>query len=78
MLRTSIVLLLMSVVFSAKAQTAVKLPELDKSPMDMSYYPINYPVQKISNKVTEPLIARVIYSRPKKQGRKVFGELIEY
>ena len=62
----------------ASAQTAVKLPELDKSPMDMSYFPQNYPVNKISNKATEPLIARVIYSRPQRQGRKVFGELIEY
>lgn len=59
------------------AQTS-KPPELDKSPMDMSYFPIDYPIQKIRNKVTEPLVARVIYSRPQKQGRKVFGELVEY
>src|SRR5215213_3105506 len=61
------------------AQTIVsKLPALDKSPMDMAYYPINYPVLKIQDKVSEPLIARVIYSRPQKNNRAVFGELVEY
>ena len=57
---------------------AVKLPEVDKSPLDVSYYPANYPILKIQNKATDPLVARVIYSRPQKQGRKVFGELVEY
>jgi hypothetical protein len=61
------------------AQTSVsKLPSLDKSPMDMAYYPANYPVLKIQDKATEPLIARVIYSRPQKNNRVVFGELVEY
>jgi hypothetical protein len=46
--------------------------------MDVSYYPPNYPILKIQNKITEPLTARVIYSRPLKQGRKIFGELVEY
>jgi hypothetical protein len=55
-----------------------KLPAVDKSPMDMSYYPSGYPVQKMQGKVTEPLVARVIYSRPQKNGRVVFGELLEY
>lgn len=58
--------------------TAVKLPELDKSPMDMTYYPINYPVLKIQDKATEPLVARVIYSRPQANNRVVFGELVEW
>jgi hypothetical protein len=61
------------------AQTSVsKLPTLDKSPLDMVYYPANYPVLKIQDKATEPLIARVIYSRPQKNNRTVFGELVEY
>jgi hypothetical protein len=54
------------------------LPPLDKSPMDMSYYPANYPVQKIQDKITEPLAARVIYSRPQKSGRVIFGDLVKY
>ena len=53
-------------------------PPLDKSPMDMSYYPANYPVLKIQDKVTGPLIARVIYSRPQKAGRQIFGGLVKY
>lgn len=55
-----------------------KLPALDKSPMDMAYYPANFPVLKIQDKASEPLVARVIYSRPNKQGRTVYGELVEY
>jgi hypothetical protein len=56
----------------------IGLPALDKSPMDMSYYPLNYPILKIQDKATEPLIARVVYSRPRKEGRVIFGGLVEY
>jgi hypothetical protein len=59
-------------------QAQSKLPPVDKSPMDMSYYPNNYPVLKIQDKATEPLVARVIYSRPQKNGRTIFGDLLEY
>ena len=77
MRKTSILIcLLISVSFSFSQ--SVKLPEVDKSPMDISYYPNNYPILKIQNKTTEPLVARILYSRPQKQGRKVFGEFVEY
>ena len=63
---------------SSFAQQVNRYPQLDKSPMDMSYYPVNYPVSKIQpNKTPEPLVARVIYSRPQKMGRKVFEELVK-
>lgn len=55
--------------------SAQKLPSVDKSPMDMAYYPVSYPILKIQNKLTEPLAMRVIYSRPQLNGRKVFGDL---
>jgi hypothetical protein len=55
-----------------------KVPPVDKSPLDMCYYPNNFPVLKIQNKATEPLTARIIYSRPQKNGRQVYGELVEY
>ncbi|HEY4147680.1 MAG TPA: DUF2911 domain-containing protein [Chitinophagaceae bacterium] len=58
-----------------------RFPAMDKSPMDMSYYPVNYPILKIqptSDKPIEPLVARVVYSRPQKNGRNVFGELLQY
>jgi hypothetical protein len=58
------------------AQTGV--PAVDKSPMDMSYFPVGYPVLKIQDKANEPLLARVAYSRPQKAGRTIFGDLIKY
>ncbi len=73
-----IAIILWMVVFSASAQTNSKIPPLDKSPMDMSYYPVNYPILQIQNKVTEPLTVRVIYGRPQLNGRKIFGGLQEY
>lgn len=54
------------------------IPPIDKSGLDMSYYPANYPILKIQGKATSPLIMRVIYSRPLKNGREVFGSLVEY
>ncbi|HEY4155537.1 MAG TPA: DUF2911 domain-containing protein [Puia sp.] len=60
----------------AHAQTAPQ--PLDKSPMDMSYYPVNYPILKIQHKADAPLIARVIYGRPQKNNRVIFGDLVPY
>jgi len=57
---------------------ATKIPAVDKSPLDVSYYPSNYPILKIQDKASEPLIARVIYSRPSRNSRKIFGDLVEY
>ena len=68
--------LLSSVVYRSAAHRKVCL--LDKSPMDMSYYPHNYPVLKIQDKITETLVARVMYSRPRKGGRTIFGGLVKY
>jgi hypothetical protein len=52
--------------------------ELDKSPMDMSYSPPNYPILKMNGKTTEQPVARVIYSRPQKAGRVIFGGIVTY
>lgn len=72
-------LLSTTALYSAQAQSnGSKVPALDRSPMDMAYYPANFPVLKIQDKATEPLVARVIYSRPQKNNRTVFGELVEY
>ena len=73
---TLLILLIISVLLG-KSQSN-DLPPVDKSPMDMCYYPNNYPVLKIQDKVTQPAVARVIYSRPQKNGRLIFGELVEY
>jgi hypothetical protein len=63
---------------AASTQQPVKVPALDKSPMDMSYFPTDYPILKTQNKATASPIARVVYSRPQKDNRVVFGNLVEY
>ena len=45
----------------------------DKSPMDISYYPPNYPLLKMSGSNSDILAIRLIYSRPQKNGRVIFG-----
>lgn len=47
---------------------------LDQSPMDISYFPPNYPMSRMKQQDSFPLIARVIYSRPHKNNRKIFGD----
>ena len=54
------------------------LPPLDQSPMDIVYFPENYPILKIQNKAAALPVMRVIYSRPHKAGRLIFGGLVEY
>ncbi|MEJ7912406.1 MAG: DUF2911 domain-containing protein, partial [Chitinophagaceae bacterium] len=50
----------------------------DISPLDVIYFPVDFPVQKMSQNGSALPVARVIYSRPLKQGRKIFGSLIPY
>lgn len=84
MKRTIIIALLLAAAQCCFAQKQVsevsinKMPPLDKFPMDMIYFPANYPVLKVEDKAIEPLMARIIYSRPQKDDRKIFGELVEY
>ena len=51
---------------------------VDLSPMDISYLPDDYPILKMTNKIKTPPVARVIYSRPHRQGRKILGSLLKY
>ena len=50
----------------------------DRSPMDMVYFPTDYPLLKMTGKTTTPPLMRIIYSRPQKQGRQIFGGLVKY
>lgn len=52
-------------------------PGVDVSPMDMSYYPVDYPKIKMTNDVPPPVM-RVIYSRPHLQNRHLFSDLLKY
>ena len=47
---------------------------IDQSPLDMIYFPEAYPQLKMDQADSTPLAARVIYSRPHKKGRLLFGE----
>jgi len=69
----------------AKIETPVKvLPPVthytvpDHSPMDMVYFPSDYPLLKMAGKTTSPPLMRIIYSRPQKENRKIFDGLVKY
>jgi hypothetical protein len=51
---------------------------VDVSPMDVIYFPANYPVQKMNGEITMSPMARVIYSRPHRQGRQIFGNIVKW
>ena len=68
----------MTEISAGSAATKTKLPALDKSPLDMAYFPADYPTLKTQNKAMLPPLMRVIYSRPQRDSRAIFGELVEY
>lgn len=51
---------------------------VDRSPMDMAYFPVDFPILKTTGKAEGQPLARVIYSRPLRQGRTIFGALVPY
>jgi len=51
---------------------------VDISPMDMSYFPDDYPKLEMGNATKTPPLARVIYSRPHLQGRQLFHDILKY
>ena len=55
-----------------------KPTDLDKSPVDISYYPENYPILKMRGQANGEPLARVIYSRPQLKGRGIFGQEVKY
>lgn len=71
-------LLLMILACAGRAQ---KLQGVDKSPMDMAYFPHDFAHDRRFAPEKLPFdraIIRVVYSRPAKNGRKVFGNLVPY
>jgi hypothetical protein len=50
---------------------------VDVSPMDMSYFPVDYPKLKMTSSKTDPPIVRVIYSRPHLQKRRLFNNILK-
>lgn len=53
-------------------------PGADVSPMDMSYFPPEFPKLKMANAAETGPVARVIYSRPHLQGRRLFPDILKY
>jgi hypothetical protein len=51
---------------------------IDKSPMDMIYFPVDYPKIKMANGTIPPPVTRVIYSRPHLAKRHLFRDLLKY
>lgn len=61
--------LVLALLFTSQIATAQSFPQMDSSPMDL--------VMARPSKNATPY-ARVIYSRPQKKGRTIFGELVPY
>jgi len=65
--------------YAANAQTTtpvVKFSSIDPSPLDALYYPIN--AVKVKKEDTSLPIIKVLYSRPMKKGREIFGVLEQF
>jgi len=72
-------ILLATIMFTVQFVVAQQKPtELDKSPMDVVYYPPNYPVAKMSGKINGTPVARILYSRPQKKDRNIFGGEVKF
>lgn len=52
--------------------------QVDISPMDMSYFPVDYPKIKMANSSASAPLARVVYSRPHLQHRRLFAGILKY
>ena len=50
---------------------------VDVSPMDMSYFPVDYPKIKMANGTQSPPVVRVIYSRPHLANRRLFPGILK-
>ncbi|QHV99641.1 DUF2911 domain-containing protein [Spirosoma endbachense] len=76
-----IVLLFGLLCFTLVAATAQTFRGLDKSPMDMAYYPDDYAHDRkfAPAKIgTDKAMVRVTYTRPAKNNREIFGKLVPY
>lgn len=58
-----------------KTTRANEYSAIDQSPLDISYCPADFPQRKMNDpSVMSAPVARVIYSRPHKKGRIIFGD----
>lgn len=59
----------------AQSSQAQSFRGLDKSPLDYAYFPDNFAHDRREG---DKAIIRVLYSRPQKKGREVFGKMVRY
>jgi Protein of unknown function (DUF2911) len=73
-------LLIFALLFVSAQILAQKFSGLDKSPMDMAYYPHDFAHDRkfAIEKVGKTLFARITYSRTAKKDREIFGKLVPY
>ena len=80
-MKNTVVLFCSVVLLLTMEVQAQKMAGLDKSPMDMAYYPDNFAHdRKFAPKLIgdTPALVRITYSRPAKKEREIFGKLIPY
>lgn len=75
-------LTLCAIALMATSVQAQDFPDMDASPMDAAYFPARAAFRAFAKsdeekKANEPLI-KVVYSRPQKKDRVIFGELVKY
>jgi Protein of unknown function (DUF2911) len=59
-----------------KKENSHPYTSVDASPMDMSYFPTDYP--HIKHQLQDLPVMRLIYSRPQKKGRAIMGNVVKY
>jgi hypothetical protein len=62
----------------ARQEAANTGSTLDKSPLDVIYFPDEYPKLKMIGSIKTPPVFRIYYSRPQRSGRKIFGGVVKY
>lgn len=70
-----LILLACGLFLLSSVSVAQSFAGVDKSPMDMAYFPNNFAHDR---KPGEKAYVRVTYGRPQKNGREVFGKLVPY
>lgn len=71
----NIVLLVSFIILTITGAKAQNFRPIDKSAMDMAYFPDNFAHDR---KGDEKPLARITYSRPGKNGREIYGKLVPY
>lgn len=75
MKKVTVLLMIFCVMSITEKVDAQSFKGLDKSPLDMAYFPNNFAHDRREG---DKAVMRVIYSRPQKKDREVFGKMVRY